>query len=82
MALHPDCFKRWEPLPDKGTMVRVHLKDGTTVDGVVELVWLAMDELAFKIRLQTGKLVNILMEIDATGWQVFELAAFRPVVPS
>jgi hypothetical protein len=70
MALDPKYFRQWEPLPDKGTFVRCYYKDGTVLDGQITLVWLAMDELAFKVRTMDGEIVNFLPGLE-DGWGIY-----------
>lgn len=43
MALHPDCFVPFEPLPDRGTVIRCTKRGGPQFEAMVQRVWLAMD---------------------------------------
>lgn len=70
MTLDPKNFKQWEPLPDKGDFIRCYYKDGHTVDGQIVLVWLAMDELVFKIQPVNGEKFDFLPELE-DGWGTY-----------
>lgn len=76
MALHPDCFKPWEPLPAKGTHVVLHYKDGHTVEGLIALVWLAMDTPVFNVTKYDGEQVQFFPEFE-DGWSEMGVVARR-----
>jgi hypothetical protein len=59
VAIDPKVWEQIErergPLPRDGDCIRVTTKDDRSLEGVVELVWLAMDEPCVELQTAQGK---------------------------
>lgn len=78
MALHPDWFKQWEPLPPKGTRIICHYKDGHEVEGVLDIIWLSLDTLAFRVLTDAKGFINFLPEFE-DGWTEYAVTTRRRI---